>query len=228
MAVTSARPRQALPLSLFEPLLAEKNQTLKNMEAQLIEQEELIGCRMYTGPVFVKYNSVLRGLQSSIAFFKNDFLRLCKGNKYTTTLHVINSAVVKLSKLTFAKKVYRGVSGGRLPKNFRLANDYGVRGGIDTAFMSTTTDREVAMHYAASRGGPGVVYEMKQGMIDRGADIGWLSQYSHEREILFAPLTGLEALDTNVSGGMLVIQARLSLNMAAHTLEQVRAVSRHA
>ena len=35
------------------------------------------------------------------------------------------------------------------------------------------------------------------------------------------PLTGLEALDTQVSGGMLVIHARLSLNMAAHTLEQV-------
>ena len=39
------------------------------------------------------------------------------------------------------------------------------------------------MHYAASRGGPGVVYEMKQGMIDRGADIGWMSQYPYESEV---------------------------------------------
>ena len=60
------------------------------------------------------------------------------------TLHVINSSIVKLSKLTFAAKVYRGVSGGRLPYNFRVANGYGVRGGVDPAFMSTTTDREVS------------------------------------------------------------------------------------
>ena len=39
--------------------------------------------------------------------------------------------------------------------------------------------------------------------------------------MLLPPLTGLEALETRVSSGMLVIQARLSLNMAAHTLEQV-------
>lgn len=44
-------------------------------------------------------------------------------------------------------------------------------------------------------------------------------------QVLLPPLTGLEALETSVSGGMLVIQARLSLNMAAHTLEQVRHTS---
>jgi hypothetical protein len=58
-------------------------------------------------------------------------------------------------------------------------------------------------------------------MVDRGADLTWLSQYPHEREVLLPPLTGIEALDTSVAAGMLVIQARLSLNMAAHTLEQV-------
>ena len=39
--------------------------------------------------------------------------------------------------------------------------------------------------------------------------------------MLLPPLTGLEALDHTVEGGVLVIQSRLSLNMAAHTLEQV-------
>jgi hypothetical protein len=57
--------------------------------------------------------------------------------------------------------------------------------------------------------------------VDRGADLSWLSQYPHEREVLLPPLTGLEALETRVMSGMLVIQSRLSLNMAAHTLEQV-------
>ena len=63
-------------------------------------------------------------------------------NTYTTTLHVINSGIVKTSKLTFAGKVYRGVSGMALPTEFWQPNEHGVRGGIEGAFMSTTTDRE--------------------------------------------------------------------------------------
>ena len=84
----------------------------------------------------------------------------------------------------FATKVYRGVSGMALPDKFWTDNEYGVKGGIEAAFMSTTKDRKVAMQYAASSG-RGVVFEIQQGMIDRGADIGWLSQYPHEEEILF-------------------------------------------
>jgi len=103
----------------------------------------------------------------------------------------------------------RQVSGGRLPKHFRIANEYGVRGGIDPAFMSTTLDRAVALTYAASSNGPGVVFSMRQGMVDRGADIGWLSQYPHEMEILFAPLTGLEIHSISVDGSVLVPEIRL-------------------
>ena len=108
--------------------------------------------------------------------------KACGSNSYTTTLHAINSAIVKLSKLTETGKVWRGVSGGRLPEGFRHANDYGVKGGIEAGFMSTTKDKAVAMAYAASRGGPAVVFEAQQGMIDRGADIGWLSQCARRRQ----------------------------------------------
>ncbi len=62
---------------------------------------------------------------------------------------------------------------------------------------------------------------MQMGMVDRGADLTWLSQYPHEREVLLPPLTGIEALGTDVQSNMLVIHSRLSLNLAAHTLEQV-------
>ena len=40
----------------------------------------------------------------------------CRGNGYVSTLHVINSCIVKASKLTRVGKVYRGVSGGLLPQ----------------------------------------------------------------------------------------------------------------
>ena len=47
--------------------------------------------------------------------------------------------------------------------------------------MSTTLDHEVAMTYA-SDSGIGIVLAIRQGMVNRGADISWLSQYPHEKE----------------------------------------------
>ena len=40
---------------------------------------------------------------------------------------------------------------------------YLVMGGIDGAFMSTTTNKDVAMSYAASKG-CGIVFEIQQGI----------------------------------------------------------------
>ena len=101
-------------------------------------------------------------------------------NSYTTTLHLINSAIVKLSKLTKVTKVFRGISGRVLPKAFCEANELGVKGGIECAFTSTTVDREVAFDYAKKqRGGAGIVFEIQQGMVDRGADLSWLSQVAN-------------------------------------------------
>ena len=53
-------------------------------------------------------------------------------------------------------------------------------------------------------------------MVDRGADMSWLSMYSHEKEILFPPMMGIETTGARVEGGTLVMEARISLN------EQVR------
>ena len=41
---------------------------------------------------------------------------LCWGNRYPTTLHAINSCVLKLAKVTPACKVYRGLKGAALPE----------------------------------------------------------------------------------------------------------------
>ena len=80
-------------------------------------------------------------------------------------------------------QVYRGISGKALPKEFWDANDFGVRGGVENAFMSTTLDRTVAMGYASGdETKMGIVIEVQQGQVNRGADMSWLSQYPHERE----------------------------------------------
>ena len=48
-------------------------------------------------------------------------------------------------------------------------------------------------------------------------------RYPHEKEILFPPLVGLEAIDKRTEGKTLVVELRLSLNLQAQTLEQVNA-----
>ena len=58
-------------------------------------------------------------------------------------------------------------------------------------------------------------------MIDRGADISYLSQYPHEAETLFAPLTGLEVQSTGVEGTVLIVGVGLSVNLTALTIDQV-------
>ena len=60
-----------------------------------------------------------------------------------------------------------------------MLNAQGVKGGIESAFMSTTFDRKVAMRYAVgNEGKPALVFEMQMGMIDRGAKLDWISQVS--------------------------------------------------
>ena len=82
--------------------------------------------------MFVKYNGILRGLDSPVPFLKNSMIQMCTAkdiserfmgtartwenangtlpydkvrkelNLYTTTIHVINSCIVKMGKLTKA------------------------------------------------------------------------------------------------------------------------------
>ena len=89
--------------------------------------------------MYLKYNAVLRGLQFEVA--RPAYDALCKGNRYATTLHSINSAIIKLSKLTEAGKVYRGVNGGVLPEGCRRKNSYGVRGGVEAEGVGDTRDK---------------------------------------------------------------------------------------
>ena len=70
-----------------------------------------------------------------------------------------------------------------LPDEFWTPNEYDVRGGVENAFMSTTLDRSVAMGYASGDTTKmGIVIEVQQGQVNRGADMSWLSQYPHEEE----------------------------------------------
>ena len=63
---------------------------------------------------------------------------LCSGNDYTTTIHALSSALVKLGKLTVSRTVYRGIKGARLPAEMLKPDAKNIRGGVEFSFMSTT------------------------------------------------------------------------------------------
>ena len=60
-----------------------------------------------------------------------------------------------------------------------MPNEMGVRGGIEYGFSSTTTDKAQALLYAggaSEQRDASTIFEMQMGMVDRGADLTWLSQ----------------------------------------------------
>jgi len=181
-----------------------------------------VGARLYTGPMFVKYNTVLRACSGKVEFLVVQAKALCAGNKYSTTLHVINSALGVLSALSKCQSVYRGVSGGILPESFTTPSPVDwFRGGVEFGFMSTTHDREVAFEYA--KGSGGIIFKMYMGMVDKGADLSPISQYPHECEICFPPLTALEVRGTHVDGSTTVVEvdARVCQTVFEHDFEQM-------
>lgn len=145
---------------------------------QPLSDPEFNALRLYTGPIFRKYNAVLRKA-SGVKFLENQFVELCQDNHYPTTLHVLTAAILKLGKITQADLVFRA-PGGALPNSFwHKQMPECVQGGIELAFMSTTTAKEEAMAYA--RRAPGMIlFEVVQGFVARGASISWLSQYPNE------------------------------------------------
>ena len=248
-------------------------------EAQCaIAQPELIAARLYTGPMFLKYNLVLRGMGDVLdaehssalggwvlgrevaaadadadprrarpsgqklevldaarkvvgglrtsSHIKNleaatkgrcvpgDAGRLrFEGNLYPTTLHTLDVVIRKLARVTEVRPLYRGNGyGAKLPTLFTERDTHGARGGVELGFMSTTADAAVAHEYATDTG---VLFEIEQGVVDRGADLAWLSQcgcrcpsctsawpathatlphehrYPHEQEVTWPPLTSL-------------------------------------
>lgn len=210
--------RSVRPLQELLPHMEERNRRLLAAKHCPMCEEELLGGRLYTGPMYEKYNLVLRS-RSGVAALMARRQEVCQGNEYATTLHAINSCVAKLSKLSAAGgKVWRGFCGATLPPSFWEPSADGVLGGVEFGFSSTTTARAQAVHY--SKGAASTIFEMSVGMVDRGADVSWLSQYPHEKEVLYPPLLGVEVLSTSVDGSTLIVSARLSLPPVL-TLERV-------
>ncbi len=118
------------------------------------------------------------------------------GATFTTTIHVLVSAVQKLASvmtLPDGLKLYRGLGGvSDLPDSFYKAHDNGGKGFTEWGFMSTTSEKEVAVKYTTLgscrvQSVPPMVLELSVTAVDRGACIKDLSQYPHEVEYIWVP-----------------------------------------
>lgn len=209
----------------FVQTLGEINGKLKEIN-QSITGDMFVGARLYTGPMFMKYNTILRAASGKVDFFVQQRDELVRGNKYSTTLHVINAALTTLSTLSHCQLVYRGVSGGMLPDSFNEPSPVdSFRGGVEYGFMSTTQNRAVAFEYA--KGSAGIVFEMYMGMVDKGANLSAFSQYPHEAEICFPPLTALEVRGTRIDGSVTIVEvdARVCMTGVEMDTDQMIAVN---
>ncbi|KAL1510688.1 hypothetical protein AB1Y20_006983 [Prymnesium parvum] len=195
--------RQPMPPSAFRSLGWDAvDEKLRAVGVAPLSEAEFIAARLYTGPCYRKYNAVLRS-RGDVAALEKEWTSLCHGNLYTTTLHLIDSAITKLGKIKTVDTLYRA-PGGALPSLFLSRNEFNVSGGVELAFMSCTNSREVALDYAVTSKAA-VLFQIQEGFVDRGADLSWLSQYPHEREITFPPLTSLEVTGKQVEGTVLVV-----------------------
>ncbi len=77
------------------------------------------------------------------------------GNNFSTTIHVLVSAVVKIGRvmrLPIGMELYRGLGGfADLPDSFFQADEHGCRGYLEWGFLSTTSNKAVAIQVAAQR-----------------------------------------------------------------------------
>ena len=63
-----------------------------------------------------------------------------------------------------------------------------------------------------------MLFRAELGMVDRGADLSRISMYPAEKEILMAPLTGVQILGMQVENHMLVVEVRLVSNLLSQVM----------
>ena len=182
--------------------------------------EEVLGARLYTGPGFMHYNASLRQ-------FPQWVLDTMAGNRYVTTIHCINSAIIKLARASPLEPlvVHRGSCGMRLPVQFAAKDDLGRQGDVELGIMSCTANKNVALQYAAG-GKMAMLLCFERGAMDNGAPLSALSFYKGEEEICFPPLCSIEVKDKpkilfTAKGSVLQVKMGITVNQKADTIDKL-------
>jgi hypothetical protein len=170
---------------------------------------------------FMVYNAILRQFPQALfeVFEKSD-------NFFSTTIHVLQSAVVKIARNTKIPDgliLYRGLS-MKFPRQFFATDENGCRGFAEWGFMSTTANRDIAVMYSGVREGKptATVLQIKTNSINRAACIEMYSQYQEEREFLWVPLSflqpeGAQIVEASRDGLLRIITVSVNSNGTALT-----------
>jgi WD40 repeat protein len=217
-----AHGRRIIPIS-------ELHQRKVSQDAKLCE-EEVIAIVLYTGPMFQIYNTILR------QYPKDTFDIFSAGdNLFSTSIFVLVSAVQKLSRFTripLGTLLYRGLGGKvDLPDLFSQIDDKGCSGYAEWGFLSTTSNRDVALGYSGvkDRRPKAMVMVIETSSIDRGADISEFSQYPGEKEFLYLPCSFVQRTRQGsgrvqvVDGGLVsFLSVKVNLNIKTQTVEELQ------
>ena len=193
---------ETLPAEELEKLTQEE-QCRRLVWRSGLTDVECIMLRLWTGPMYTKYSQILRdGVKG----------------KFQTSCHALNSGILKISRVSREGTVYRGLSGRGITMQDLLNKAF-----LEKGSQSFTTDRTVAEKYAkfAGEGKPSYIIIVRQGVIDKGADIGPISFYPYEMEILFGALVMMECIHVRVEGAVIVLEVRLNVNALAGTLDDI-------
>jgi ankyrin repeat protein len=212
-------------------IIAAVNERMECAQARKagLRMEEVIAIILYTGPMYMIYNCVLARWSSPPSMW--DTLRT-GNNLFTTTLSVLVSAVQKLSTITVIPdglKLYRGTGGlSLLPAHFAQPDEYNCKGMTEWGFLSSSTDKNVALGYSGvMQGRPhAMVLEIEPSCADRGAVVSEFSQYPGEGETLFLPMSYVaqnaqQRVELTSTGHVTIIPVRVNVNLKAECLEQL-------
>ena len=70
-----------------------KNEELRRADTPALLDEEVLAGRMYTGPMYVKYNTILRAKSGTVPALAAKAEEMCKSNYYPSTLQIITAAL---------------------------------------------------------------------------------------------------------------------------------------
>ena len=194
-----------------------------------LRREEVIVVVLYTGPMFSAYNTELRSkFHGDLASTSTQ----AEDSQYVTTIFVIASAIVKLTRvqsIPCGLLLYRGLGADAIfPDFFYRADGVGCKGITEPAFMSTTSKWATAVRYSgvANMDSPfPTVLEIHARSVDRGANIKEFSQYHHEGEFHWTPGCFLEPTgiweEVTEHGMLKVFQVRVNCNQKNLTIDEL-------
>lgn len=212
-----------------EALRARDQPMLREDDAHLT-RDEVLAVRLYSGPAYQVINRFLREIANMQGEYRTGMAQH-PNMTYAATVGHLCRAIRKLSavvsKQDAERPLYRGVR-GVLPNSFWMRGPHGLICATDTAFMSTSRNRDTPIRYMGE--GINVLWQLQPQLetddgFHHGADISILSQvrehrlhaqriapchdtpasaliwqFAGEEEVLFPPCTMLAVQEKKVHG----------------------------